>query len=96
MVIEVCEEMQKLRKWLDEQNIEWKDDSDQTEHYYMARTKFLVGTRFFSVINGDGSYGGKLTHDSKNFGLLECSMTGKGIVGDLTCEDVVKMVEEYR
>lgn len=93
----MCEEMLKLRKWLDEQKIEWWDDSECIDTLYqMHRTKFMVDGNLFSVINGVGSYGGCVYVGAKNLGLLECWDEKGAPVGYLTAEDVIKMVKEVR
>lgn len=52
--MEICEEMLKVRCWLDQRGIEWFDLSDM----FMIRTHVDIGKINFSVINGVGSYGG--------------------------------------
>lgn len=101
---EVCEEMQKLRNYLDEHNIKWRDDSakevfvrkDNVDFpiYWMCRTKFEVKGNEFSVINGIGSYGGCNYAGATNRGKLECWINQKGIPeGYLTADEVIKKVE---
>lgn len=101
---EVCEEMQKLRNYLDEHNIKWRDESDKGVFarkdnvdfsiYWMCRTKFEIKGNEFSVINGIGSYGGCLYAGAKNNGLLECWINQKGEPeGYLKADDVIKKVK---
>lgn len=96
MLLVICEEMQKLRDWLDDEGIEWYDDSAESEMFWMARTKFAVNTTTFSVINGVGSYGGCMSWDSDNQGFLECMINGNEPYGYLTAEDVEELIEEVR
>ena len=96
MFLVICEEMQKLRDWLDDEGIEWYDDSDESEMFWMARTKFAVNTTTFSVINGTGSYGGCVSWDSDNQGLLECMINGNEPYGYLTADEVIAYVNKAR
>ena len=48
--MEICKEMQKLRNWLDENNIPWMDQSEDYHidleklgEMWMCRTKFEIG-----------------------------------------------------
>lgn len=48
--MEICKEMQKLRNWLDENNIPWMDQSEdyhidlgELGKMWMCRTKFEIG-----------------------------------------------------
>lgn len=92
----VCEEMQKLRDWLYDEGIEWYDDSTESEMFWMVRTKFAVNTTTFSVINGTGSYGGCMSWDSDNKGLLECMINGHEPYGFLKAEEVIAYVNKVR
>lgn len=100
----VCEEMQELRKMLDEKGIEWHDNSE-----VMSESKeqpiWICGTHFefkglkFSVINGFGTYGGwyganpRMTED-KNMGLLEIMIEDNEPVGWLKAEDIYEILGE--
>lgn len=92
--------MKKLRKWLNEQHIEWFDDSDRPgvvrKKYEICRTKFEINGYGFSVIHGFGTYGGKRVYKDvyKDRGLLECSISENEPVGYLTAEDVIKLIKE--
>lgn len=88
--VKICEEMLKVRRWLDQRGVEWFDLSDM----FMTRTHVDIGNVKFSVINGVGSYGG-ITR-GLNSGLLEVAKYGKqgGVRGFLTAEEVIKMFEE--
>lgn len=74
--MEICEEMQKLRDWLDENKIEWEDHSetstdDKEYNPWICRTWFDIKNKRISVINGYYTYGGISIIDGKNEGLLE-------------------------
>lgn len=80
--MEVCEEMQKLRDWLDENGINWEDNSEDFSRYmpsnlvseykmWTVRTQFKIKNDFISVINGHGTYGGYGIISEENQGLLE-------------------------
>lgn len=98
----ICEEMQKLRDWLDENSIEWVDDSTNMPHlefmnYWICRTKFEYSGCEWSVINGCGTYGGFRAYERRNQGLLEirtsCVNDGDPI-GFLTFEHLKKYLEQ--
>ena len=93
MGMTVCKEMKKLRKYLTEHEIEWWDDSSISSLHWMVRTKFHYKGREFSVINGVGSYGGCVTVDCKNVGLLECMIDGREPIGHLTAKEVIDKIE---
>lgn len=93
MGMTVCKEMKKLRKYLDDNKIEWWDDSSISAMFWMVRTKFHYKGREFSVINGVGSYGGCVTVDCKNNGLLECMIDGREPIGHLTAKEVIEKIE---
>lgn len=92
----MCEEMVKLREWLDDHEIHYEDDSDcLSQVYYIHRTKFFVNDNEFSVINGYGTYGGISAFNSVNAGLLECWVNCKGEPeGFLTAEDVIQKIND--
>ena len=92
----ICEEMQKLRDWLNSENIEWYDNSDDLTLFWMVRTKFVVNGSTFSVINGVGSYGGCISYDSHNNGLLECMIDGNEPYGYLNADEVVAYINKAR
>lgn len=91
-----CEEMLKLRKYLDEKEIEWNDDSDET----ICRTKYWHNDHSYSVINGYGTYGGIDGCDPKEFNqcLLECwcELFGDEPVGWLEADDIIAKMEEEK
>jgi hypothetical protein len=92
----MCEEMIKLRKWLDEHKIKWWDNScTYDDDCYVHRTKIAVGGREISVINGMGTYGGFYEVGGENLGLLEMYVCGEGEPkGYLTAQQVVKEIFE--
>lgn len=83
-----CEEMKKLRNYLDRNEISWTDNSD-TE---LCRTRFEIGKVNISVIHGRSTYGGI-------DGLLELAMwdeKGGSIdpTGWLSAKDVICVIKE--
>ena len=102
---EVCEEMQKLRNYLDEHNIKWRDESDKgvstrkdiidLSSYWMCRTKFKIKGNKFSVMNGIGSFGGCVYAGGKNYGLLECWINKGKPEGYLKSDDVIEKIKKY-
>ena len=42
---EICAEMQKLRNYLNENNIPWEDGSEDKPTFWMCRTRFDIGDR---------------------------------------------------
>ena len=93
----IVEEMKKLREYLDDHKIQWKDDSSESCGLWMCRTHFTVRKNFWSVINGYGSYGGFDTFSPKNKGLLELmtnEVNGGEPVGYLTADEVIRYMEE--
>ena len=83
----VCEEMQRLRNKLDEENIEWKDKSND----FVCRTHFYYGINKISVINGEGTYGG--LDNGKNIGLLEMMINYHDPIGYLNADEVIKKLK---
>lgn len=92
--VEICEEMKKLRTWLNENHIHWQDWSD----CYICRTRFQVNWYRFSVLHGFGTYGGKTLYldEISDQKLLECRVSNYEPEGWLTAEDVIKLIEEYQ
>lgn len=87
----ICEEMKKLRSFLDNNHIKWRDNSDDMIN--ICRTRFEIGNINFSVINGENTYGG-----SK--GLLELSIwdkEGDGLnpSGWYSARDVIRVIKEF-
>ena len=97
--MEVCEEMQKLRDWLDEKKIEWEDHSetstyDKEFNPWICRTWFYINNKRISVINGYYTYGGISIIDGKNEGLLEVmGLIGNGVIGHMTAGDVIAAIK---
>lgn len=89
MTMYICQEMKKLRTYLDEHKIKWSDESDR----YMCRTRFLHNKNTISVVNGFGSYGG-IGIDADNRGFLEVwgKPFGKYPVGYLTAENIIATI----
>jgi hypothetical protein len=99
--MEICENMQKLRSYLDEKKIKWIDQSEDMESasidMFICRTWLWLGERKISVVNGYGTYGGihpMYNNGLKNRGLLEIQIDGlDGVYGDLTADDVIRIIE---
>lgn len=94
--IPVCEEMKKLRNYLDKHKIEWEDDSSGWEFEgiinYTCRTHFYYLGGMWSVINGLGTYGG-YSFNYKNQGALELMIVGHDPEGFLTAQNIIDMIE---
>ncbi len=100
----VCNEMQQLRKFLDEKNIPWEDASDdmtRTKDFtvWICRTHFEYKGRKYSVANGFGTYGGWFgfnpgNTEKENMGLLELYDWQHDPHGWLMAEDVMKLIEK--
>lgn len=99
-MMKICDEMQQLRKMLDERNIPWEDDSEDMTHddfiMWIARTHFEFNDIEYSVINGFGTYGGwhglnPGIEENENTGLLEL-MGGDIQCGWLTANDVIMII----
>ena len=96
--MEICEEMKKLRSYLDEKKNKW---IDQSEHFdsvsfemIIWRTWLWIGDRKISVVNGFGTIGGIVGIDGENAGLLEIAIDGLGgVYGNLTADDVIIIIE---
>lgn len=90
-----CEEMTKLRSYLDNHDIKWVDASDER----VCRTKYWHNGILYSVINGYGTYGGIDGCDPKevNECFLECWSVpfGDEPAGWLKADDIVKKMEEW-
>lgn len=93
----VCEEMQKLRDWLDQNSIQWSDVSDDfSDGCWICRTHFYIGVHKVSVINDNGTYGGFICgKEQSNAGLLEVWADRSGEpVGYLTAEDAIQLLKD--
>lgn len=99
--MEICENMKKLRSYLDEKKIKWVDHSSDLDSLekdmFICRTWLWIGERKISVVNGFGTYGGiHLMYGDypKNHGLLEIMVDGMDdVIGNLTSDDVIKIIE---
>lgn len=92
--MKICEEMKKLRAYLDTHGIGWRDQSGGNEAAWMCRTKFRYRGRSWSVINGIGSYGGQRTVGEENLGLLEAMPDNNNDPeGWLTAREVIARIE---
>lgn len=93
-------EMNKLRRMLDAEKIEWHDasDKDVQDIYHIDRTHFDYRGYSWSVIHGYGSYGGISSwHDDE--GLLEMMSNGANDgdpIGWLNAEEVMEYVRGDR
>lgn len=103
--MEICENMKKLRSYLDDNKIKWIDQSEgvssKSIDIFTCRTWLWLGDRKISVINGYGTYGGiHPMYDDypNNHGLLEMQIDGlDGVYGDMTADEVIrtiKMIQE--
>lgn len=79
----MAKEMQRLRDRLDELQIPWWDETDPG----IARTKFVVGKKRYSVIHGEGTYGSRE-------GLLELRINKHDPTGYMTADDVILAINE--
>lgn len=98
----VCKEMESLRIYLNENEIEYEDCSDNSgEGYWICRTNFYLNDNLWIVVNGFGTYGGfnRLNGEEMNQGLLELmtANVNKGEpIGCLKAADVIKFIEKER
>ena len=99
--MEVCEEMQLLRNYLDVKKIPWHDDSEEFEtskkdfEMWICRTKFIYKAHKVSVINGMGTYGGwgGANLSEVNLGLLEIMIDDNEPFGWLNAEECMELLE---
>ena len=104
----VCEEMGKIRAWLDEKNIKWEDRSQDWSEltgaiyksmpsHWMVRTHLILNDCVVAIINGFGTMGGYFYHEDENEGLLQFTSVqynqGESI-GFLTAKDVEDIIEK--
>lgn len=94
--MKICEEMIKLRDWLDEKGIAWHDVSTISADFTIHRTHFNFKGYEVSVINGYGSYGGYDRHDKINHGALEMMIDDREPIGWLSAENVIQKLEELK
>lgn len=94
-MLEICNEMVKLRETLDKKGIIWYDDSEDpadTEelHIMTYRTKFLLAGKEISIIYGYGTIGGCPVYGSAtDEKLLEMMVGNREPDGHLTCDYIV-------
>lgn len=101
-MVEICEEMKKLRKLLDDKKIEWVDRTEEmSEWVKIARTHFEYKGFKVSVVNGFGTYGGwsganiGANEEKDNLGLLEVYIPGIDYpCGWLKAEEVMRFIKE--
>ena len=96
--LEICKEMIKLRKYLDEEGIEWLDASSH-DRLWICRTHFEINGFRWSVVNGYGTYGGSEVLNENNQGLLElmCNYVNGGEpVGWLKAYDVIDYIKQLK
>ena len=99
--MEVCEEMQLLRNYLDVKKIPWRDDSEEFKtstkdfEMWICRTKFIYKAHEVSVINGRGTYGGwgGANLSEVNLGLLEIMIDENEPFGWLKAEELIELLE---
>ena len=99
--MEICENMQKLRSYLDETKIKWIDQSEDMESasidIFICRTWLWLGDRKINPVNGYGTYGGihpMYNNGLKNRGLLEIQIDGlNDVYGDLTADHVIRIIQ---
>lgn len=94
--MEVCEEMRKLRAYLDAHGVKWKDRSEEMDkRIWFCRTHFCYHSHFWSVINGTGTHGGIRIGTIENQGMLEIMLDGNFDVveGFLTAKEVIGRIE---
>lgn len=89
----MCNELCKLRTYLDDKNIEWFDKSDS----YIDRVHFYINGVLWSAINGFGTYGGYRGYldfeENGNTGLIELMIGDTEPIGWLTADDVIGYIE---
>lgn len=86
----VCDEMKRLRAYLNLSSIKWNDVSSKN-HYWMCRTHFNYKGHRISVIHGFGSYGGFL-YDDEDKGLLEMMIDSNEPEGHYSAHDIIEIL----
>lgn len=87
----MCNEMTKLRKMLNDEEIEWRDASS-FDFLFINRTHFEHRKYFWSAINGYGTYGG----DKGLLELMSNGVNGGEPIGYLTAEECMAYVRGER
>ena len=94
----VCDEMKRLRKYLDEKGISWSDKSEvYYSKFWICRTHFELNGYKWSVIHGYGTFGGIMMWNNKDNGLLELMtecIDGGEPRGSLTADEVIELMEK--
>ena len=96
--MKICEEMSKLRQYLDDKGIEWVDASSN-DSLWICRTHFELNGIRWSVTNGYGTYGGSGIIRGYNGGLLELmtnAVNNGEPIGWLTADNVIGYIEELK
>ena len=98
--MEICGQMKKLRRILDDKKIAWEDKTEEmSDMVKIARTHFKYKGVQCSVINGYGTYGGwaganGAQKEEDNEGLLEVMVSDNQPVGWLTAVEAIRFIEE--
>lgn len=102
--MEVCEEMQLLRNYLDVKKIPWRDDSEEFKtstkdfEMWICRTNFEFKSHHVSVINGFGTYGGwnGANGSDVNLGKLEMMIDENEFNREMkNYEEMIKWLGEH-
>ena len=91
----ICSEMQKLREYLDKNQIVWSDNSDDWEVAWICRTRFKYKKVTWSVIHGYGTYGGIDYFSGMDDQSLEVMIDCKEPIGYLTAADIIELMEKW-
>lgn len=80
-------QMPKVREYLNKENVEWRDESDE----FTERTKFLYKGHTVSVVCGELTYGGRI-------GLLEMMIDrdSYSVRGFLNAENVIEKLNTLK
>lgn len=96
----MTEELIKLKKYLDDRKIEYKDMSDsqifityKKDPYGIDRIQLTIKGIKLSIINGFGTYGGIPYLNAPNYGYLEMMINEEEPIGWLKASDVIKKIE---
>ena len=95
----ICKEMSKLRQYLDNKGIKWKDKSIEVPHLWVCETRFEINNCIWSVKNGYGTLGGWKMIEEFNENLLELKTNAVNngyLVGYLTADYVIGYIEELK
>lgn len=95
----ICKEMNKLRQYLDDKGIKWKDESIELLNLWICGTHFEINNCIWLVTNGYGTYGGWKGIEESNENLLELKTNAVNngyLVGWLTADNVIGYIEELK